>query len=167
MRAALTVVVVLLLTGCASFDGRGLVPRQSTAADVEKVMGRPADKREVGNETWLYFPRQPFGRKTFVARLAADGRLVALEQRLTDENVAKIIPNTTRSEQVRDLLGPPWSVSRYPLNNQTVWTWHMRHFGDPGVPVELDVQMSADGVVRQVYLIDESDSVDSVAMAGR
>jgi hypothetical protein len=167
MKPAFAVMLVLLLAACASFDGRGLVPGQSTAADVEKVMGKPADKRQVGNETWLYFPRQPFGRKTFVARLAADGKLVAVEQRLTDENVAKIVPNTTRAEQVRDLLGPPWSTGRYPLNNQTVWTWHMRHFGDPGVPVELDVQMSPDGVVRGVQMLDESDDVNSVAMAGR
>jgi hypothetical protein len=37
-----------------------------------------------------------------------------------------------------------------------VWSWHMRRFGDPGIPVALSVQMSMDGVVREVYIIDES-----------
>src|SRR3989442_14686 len=163
MKAALAPVVLLLLAllllaGCASFDGRGLAPGQSTAADVEKIMGAPAEKRQVGNETWHYYPRQPFGRKTFVARIAPDGKLVTIEQRLTDENVARIIPNTTRAEQVRDLLGPPWQAGRYANLDRNVWTWHMRHFGDPGIPVQLNVQMSPDGVVREVFILDESDT---------
>ena len=33
----------------------------------------------------------------------------------------------------------------------------MRHFGDPGVPVSLSVQMSPDGVVREIYVLDEYD----------
>jgi hypothetical protein len=148
--------VIMLAAGCASFDGRGLTPGQSTVSDVERVMGAPADKRQVAGETWYYYPRQPFGRKTFVARVSADGRLVAVEQRLTDENIAKIIPNTTRAEQVRDLLGPPWESGRYANLDRNVWTWHMRHFGDPGIPVQLNVQMSPDGVVREVFILDES-----------
>lgn len=147
----------LLLAGCASFDGRGLTPGVSSAAEVESVMGAPAEKRTVANgETWYFYPRQPYGRTTFVARIAPDSRLVAIEQRLTDENVAKIIPNTTRAEQVRDLLGPPWQAGHYPRLERNIWTWHMRRYGDPGIPVSLNVQLSMDGLVREVYIIDES-----------
>ena len=61
-------IIALLVAGCASFDGRGLVAGQSTAQDIERLMGPAADKRAgPGGETWLYYPRQPFGRKTFVA----------------------------------------------------------------------------------------------------
>src|SRR5437773_11527458 len=115
MRTMLVLLpAALLAAGCATFDGRGLAPGQSTAGDVERVMGAPAERRQVAGETWLYYPRQPFGRKTFVARVASDGRLVALEQRLTDENVAKIRLQTTRRDDVRDLLGPPYQVSSFP-----------------------------------------------------
>ena len=158
MKTILAVCLALTLAACASFDGRGLTHGVSTAADVERVMGAPAEKRQVGNETWYYYPRQPFGRKTFVARLGADGRLVAVEQRLTDENVAKLVPNTTRAEQVRDLFGPPWAAGHYARLDRNIWTWHMRRFGDPGIPVQLNVQMSPDGVVREVYILDESDA---------
>jgi outer membrane protein assembly factor BamE (lipoprotein component of BamABCDE complex) len=157
LKTAYALGMLLLLASCATFDGRGLTPGQS-AADVERVMGTPAEKRQVDAETWYYYPRQPYGRKTFVARLAPDGRLVAIEQRLTDENITKIIPNTTRAEQVRDLLGPPWAAGRYARLDRNVWTWHMRRFGDPGIPVQLNVQMSPDGVVREVYILDESDA---------
>jgi outer membrane protein assembly factor BamE (lipoprotein component of BamABCDE complex) len=159
MKAFVTLCLALTLAACATFDGRGLTPGQSTAADVERVMGAPAEKRQAaGGETWYYYPRQPYGRMTFVARIASDGRLVAIEQRLTDENVAKIIPNTTRAEQVRDLLGPPWVAGHYARLDRNIWTWHMRRYGDPGIPVSLNVQMSPDGVVREVYIIDESTS---------
>lgn len=120
-------------------------------------MGAAAERRQVANETWYYYPRQPFGRKTFVARVGTDGRLIAVEQRLTDENVAKVIPNTTRGEQVRDLFGPPYMATQFPRMQRDVWTWHMRHFGDPGIPVSLNVQLSPDGVVREVYLLDDSE----------
>ena len=159
MRARLLVlpIAALLLGACASFDGYNLTPGQSNAEEVEKVMGAPAEKRAgPGGETWYYYPRQPYGRKVFVARIAPDGRLLALEQRLTDENVAKVIPNTTRVEQVRDLFGPPYQVQRFDKMERDVWSWHMRRFGDPGIPVALAVQMSMDGVVREVYIIDES-----------
>jgi hypothetical protein len=156
MKTLPALCLALALAGCASWDGRGLVPGQSTSAEVQSVMGTPAEKRQVAGETWYFYPRQPFGRTTFVARIAADGRLIAVEQRLTDENVAKIIPNTTNAEQVRDLFGPPWSTMRVDRMDRDIWTWHMRRFGDPGIPVSLNVQMSPDGVVREVYIIDES-----------
>ena len=148
--------LALALAGCAHFDGRGLTPGQSSAADVERVMGAPAEKRQAaGGESWYFYPRQPFGMKTFVARFAADGRLIAVEQRLTDQNVAKIVPNITRAEQVRDLLGPPWSAWRYARLDRDIWTWHMRRYSDPGIPGQLSVQMSPDGVVREVYFLQE------------
>jgi hypothetical protein len=155
----------LLAAGCASFDGRGLSAGQSTQADVERVMGAAAERRQVGGETWLYYPRQPFGRKTYVARIGADGKVIGIEQRLTDENVAKVVPNTTRAEQVRDLFGPPWASGQYARLDRSIWTYHMRRFGDPGIPVQLNVQMSPDGVVREVVIIDESDSMrDGIAL---
>jgi len=145
----------LALVGCASFDGRGLTPGQSGAADVERVMGAPAEKRQVAGETWYFYPRQPYGRVMYVARVGPDGRLVALEQRLTDANVAKIVPNTTRAQDVRDLLGPPWTATRYAGLDRDIWTWWMRQYGDPGLPIELVVQMSPDGVVREVYRMQQ------------
>jgi hypothetical protein len=150
----LAIAPLLAAAGCASFDGRGLATGQATSADVERVMGTPAETRKVGGETLLYYPRQPFGGETFVARIGQDGRLIDIEQRLTDANVAKIVTNATTGQQVRDLLGPPWQTSHYALSNRTVWTWYMHEFGDPGTPMELDVQMSPDGVVREVDKLD-------------
>lgn len=154
-RMLLALLAISAAAGCASYDGRGLVPGQSTAADVERVMGAPAEKRQVGSETWYFFSRQPYGRVMYVARVGSDGRLLALEQRLNDATVAKIVPNSTNAQELRDLLGPPYTAVQHPRMERDIWTWWMRHYGDPGVPVELVVQMSPDGVVREVYLLQQ------------
>jgi hypothetical protein len=155
MKAAIA--LALLLAGCATW--RDLTPQQSTAADVEAVMGKPAEIRQVSGESWLYYPKQPFGRKMFVARVAPDGKLIAFEQRLTEEYIAKLVPNHSRREDVRTLFGPPYEFLTFPRLERETWTWHMRQFGT--LPVSLNVQMSADGVVREVYVLDENNKGES------
>jgi hypothetical protein len=155
MRAAIA--LALLLAGCATW--RDLTPQQSTATDVEAVMGRPAEVRQVGGESWLYYPKQPFGRKMFVARVAPDAKLIAFEQRLTEEYIAKLVPNHSRKQDVHDLFGPPYEFLTFPRLERETWTWHMRQFGT--LPVSLHVQMSPDGVVREVYLLDENHKGES------
>ena len=91
--------LALLLAGCASFDGRSLVPGQSTVAQVEAAMGPAADKRPgAGGETVYYYPRLPWGYATYAARIGPDGRLVALEQRLTRANIEKLKVGVTRGD---------------------------------------------------------------------
>ncbi len=151
----------LLLAACA---GPALVPGQSTVADVEKSMGRAADKRSgAGGETVYYYPRLPWGYATYAARIAADGRLVALEQRLTPENVALLKPGTTRGEEVRDLLGPPFEPMKRPTDGNEIWTYPMRVPGDP-TPKWFLVRLSPDGVVRETYSINDphGDQPDSL-----
>ena len=157
MKALLAALAAALVAGCAGHQS--LVPGQSTLAEVSAAMGAPAHRRErPDGETWLYYPSQPFGRKVFVARLAPDGKLRALEQRLTEENVAKLVPNHSRKEDVLDLFGPPYEALAFPRLERETWSLHMRHFAD--IPAGLHVQMSADGVVREVYLLDEDVSDD-------
>ena len=151
---AIGVLPLLMAAGCASFDGYSLKPGQATNADVVRTMGTPAETRKVGGETLLYYPRQPFGGATFVARIGQDGRLIDVEQRLTDANVAKIVPDITTGNEVRDLLGPPYETSQFAQTNRTVWTWYMHYPDAASAPRELDVQMSPDGVVREVYKLD-------------
>src|SRR6185436_10130099 len=125
MRTAATIAAALALFGCVSDSGRGLVPGQATEAQVEAQMGPSADRRQSGAETVRYYPRLPHGRETYAARFGADGKLIAIEQRLTEENVARLKPDRSRAEEVRDLLGPPYRTSRYPLSQREVWQYPM------------------------------------------
>src|SRR3989441_3406705 len=103
MKFLLATIAVPILAGCASFDGRGLAPG-TPAAEVERVMGPAADKRVHDGETWLYFPRQPYGQATYVAHIARARRLIAIEQRLTDENVGRIVYGKTRVDEAREVF---------------------------------------------------------------
>jgi hypothetical protein len=155
MKFLLTAIAILVLAGCASFDGRGLAPG-TPAAEVERVMGAAADKRVHDGETWLYFPRQPYGQATYVARIGRDGRLIAIEQRLTDENVARIVPGKTTLEEVRELLGPPYTDMNFQRMQREILEYRMRSDSSP-VPYALYVQASPDGIVREVYKISDPD----------
>jgi hypothetical protein len=146
---------VALLAGCAS-----LTPGLSNLAEVEAAMGRAAERRNgPDGETWLYYPRQPFGRKVFVARIAPEGELIGVEQRLSEEYIARLVPNHSRKQDVLELFGSPYERLGFPRMNRETWSWHMRQFGN--LPVGLHVQMSPDGVVREVYVLDENNKGES------
>ena len=153
MKAA--ALAVALLAGCAS-----LTPGLSNVAEVEASMGRAAEQRAgPDGETWLHYPRQPFGRKVLVARIAPEGKLIGVEQRLSEEYIARLVPNHSRREDVLELFGSPYERLDFPRMNREAWSWHMRQFGD--LPVGLHVQMSPDGVVREIYLLDENNKGES------
>ncbi|HWI99806.1 MAG TPA: hypothetical protein VNU96_12390 [Burkholderiales bacterium] len=143
--------------GCAT--SRNLQPAQSTRADVEAALGQPAEVRPRSDgETWLYYPNQPFGRKVQVARVAPDGKLIAVEQRLSEEYIAKLIPNQSSRDDVLALFGRPYERLNVPRMARDMWTWHMRQYGT--LKATLNVQMSPDGVVREVYVLDDNDTRD-------
>lgn len=145
-------IALLLLAGCAGYDGRSLVPGQSSAAEVEKLMGPVADKRTgASGETVLWFPRLPAGRVSYAARIGKDDRLIAIEQRLTHENLQKLKPGESRESDVRDILGPPSHVDSYPRRQRDIWTYEAQ-----GIQPQLIlVQLSPDGIVRETYMIDD------------
>jgi len=145
-------IVPHILSGCASYDGRDLVPGQSTAADVERTMGPPKEKlaERTGETVWFY-PHNPAGRDTYAVRVAKDGRVVDIEQRLTIPNIGKLVAGTSTAQDVRLILGPPWRVTFLPMQQREVWEYRM--FNQIQVPHNLFVQYSTDGIVREVLLL--------------
>ena len=150
---ALVPSILFTAAGCATY--RDLKPAQSTLAEVESALGAPAERRQAGAETWLYYPSQPYGRKVSVARVGPDGKLIGVEQRLNEEYIAKLVPNQSRREDVLALFGQPYERLSIPRMDRDTWSWHMRRYTNR--PAGLHVQMSPDGVVREVYLLDEDD----------
>jgi hypothetical protein len=148
---------LLLLGGCAGpYSGAGLQPGRATAQDVEALMGPAAERRSgSGGESLLYYPRLPFGQATYVARIGADGKLIAIEQRLTSENAAKVAPGRTRADEVRDLLGPPWGAPRYANLERDIWSYPMDVRNPQRKPQLFVVQLSYDGVVREAFFMND------------
>ena len=142
----------LLASGCASFNGRNLIPGKSVAADVRAEMGEPAEQIKItdGEFLWFYL-RQPYGRQTFAVRFGADGVVRGVEQRLTVENVNKISPGTSQAA-VRELLGPPWRVTNLARLQREVWEYAIYNKSASLEEYFLYVQFSG-GAVREVLML--------------
>ena len=154
MKSIFSLALLAVLAGCANYAGRTLVPGQSSAEEVDALMGPAAERRAApGGETVFYFPRQPYGREVYTARIGPDGKLRAIEQRLTEANLARLRPGVSRGEDVRDLFGPPFQTDLFPRLEREVWTYKM--YGGSQQPKDLYVQIARDGVVREVMMVDD------------
>jgi len=78
-----------------------------------------------GATVWFYTTAPDDRRATWAARFARDGRLQDVEQRLTRENIARVVPGMSK-KQVRELLGPPWQA--YPVARLPYEEWDYRVF---------------------------------------
>ena len=144
---------MLLLVGCASYDGSSLVPGTSTEADVQKLMGPPDQKMklEAGATEWFY--TRPAARQTYAITLGPDGRFRSSEQRLDRVFIDRIRRETWTTKEVSTLLGPPYVTVRFERQQRDVWTYRWQEFSDRRL---LHVQFSYDGVVREVLdMLDE------------
>jgi hypothetical protein len=149
--------LLLALAGCASYSGPPLTPGLSTTAEVTAAMGEPALRvAGPGGETLLWYPRFPYGRQSFAARIAAHGRLIGIENRLTDEHIARLRVNETRKDDVLSIVGPPYRVSHFARMDREIWDY----------PTQcriscflLLVQFSPDGVVREVYQVLDPETL--------
>ena len=153
MKTAVLLAIAMLLGACAGpYAGPDLVQGQSMA-QVETAMGRPAERLvdAAGYTIWFY-PTAPNGRETWAARFLPEGPLVAVEQRLTKENMPRVVPGATTRTQVRELFGPPWKAYPLPRLEREEWDY----------PVRIDyrlydylVRFSEDGIVREAYLLHD------------
>jgi hypothetical protein len=143
---------LLLASGCASFEGAGLVPGQSDAKKVEEMMGQPKERITLasGDTLWFY-PHGPFGSTTDAVRLSPAGVVKSVEQVLTYENIARLKPGETSNRQVREILGPPSGTTHLDRQQRDVWIYPIKN--QIQIPHCLNVQFSADGIVREVLTI--------------
>jgi hypothetical protein len=146
--------VIGLLSGCASFNGYGLKPGSSTAAEVEALMGAPAERAAAadGGSVW-YYPRQPTGLQTFAVSIGPDGVLRGIDQRLTEKNLKFLVPGVTTMKETRELLGPPWRSARNFLGDRDCWDYRM--YNAVQIEYNLSVQFSDDGLVREVVFLED------------
>ena len=122
-------------------------------------MGQPADKRAgPDGQTIYWYPQLPYGRASYAARIGQDGTLLAIEQRLVEENIRQVAIGWS-AEQVYDLLGPPYWPETYPRMERTAWTYPMRVQGY-GYPKWFVVYLSTQE--RKVVLTELMDDPTAV-----
>lgn len=155
MKRIMAMAAVSVLAACASgYDGSILKPGQSSAAEVEKAMGKVAETRSgPDGSTVLWFPRLPWGRVSYAATIGRDGKLISVEQRLTKENLNKLKTGVSRESDVRDVLGPPSRVDQFRRQEREAWTYQAQ-----GIEPQIIVtEFSKDGVLREAYMIDDPE----------
>lgn len=146
--SATALLAAFLLAGCAAVGLARLEPGRSTEADVRQALGEPARVYAAADGSrQLAFPHGPEGPRTYMAFIAADGRLVRLDQVLTDEQFARISPGTTKAEEVERLVGPPWRTQDFPNKQAVAWDYVLRDNWD--YMVDFAVMVGRDGVVTE------------------
>jgi len=142
-----------LLSACDEQRATRLEEGVSTEADVRKQFGEPVQIIEhADGSRLLSYPRQPEGWTNYEMEIAADGRLSALRQLLTEANFAKVQPGMDQAA-VDKLLGRHARELRYATQpGQVVWRWHVQRGQDKKV---FDVRFNAAGQVLSADLADD------------
>ena len=121
--ASFTLTILMLLAGCASYDGHGLKPGIASQPDVRELMGEPAATWSTpAGDVWAY-PRGPLGVQTFLVRFDESGKLKTIEPVLDEDHFAQIAPGMTH-EDVLHRIGPPFQTITFPNLNQVSWDYH-------------------------------------------
>jgi len=125
MKTVITLILALVLAGCASYSGYGLKPGVSTGADVMQTMGEPAMRwKEPDGSELLAYPRGPAGFDTFMVRIDSKGTLASIEGVLNVPHFALIQEGMSQDDVLRT-LGPSvgmWTVY-FPRRDELVWEW--------------------------------------------
>ena len=116
----------LVLSACAGYGGSNLKPGVTTLSEVVAAMGEPAMRwKDADGREQLAYPRGPAGTQTFMAMVAADGRLERIEGVLDTAHFARIEIGKSDQASVLRLLGPsqPQWTQSYSRSNQVAWSW--------------------------------------------
>jgi hypothetical protein len=121
-RLAVLALPVFLLPACAGLGGPALQPG-AAEADVVARLGRPTHVYQEGDARLLEYMHGPMGQTTDMARIGPDGRLQSIEQVLTMEKFAAIVPGKTRQEQVLRTVGAPSEIRYYRNVGMNGWNY--------------------------------------------
>jgi outer membrane protein assembly factor BamE (lipoprotein component of BamABCDE complex) len=125
---ALVVASVLVLGGCAVDRLPSLVAPGTSATEVEARMGKPIAQGALPNGgTYWDYTLQPRGYHNYRVTFAPDERVQAVQDLLTNQNIARIEPGMSRA-QVVDIVGPSLHPQGY-WNGTTSLTWRFEDYG--------------------------------------
>lgn len=143
----MTFAVALALSGCAVDRLPSLVAPGASATDVEARMGKPIAQGVLPNgETYWDYTLQPLGYHNYRVIFAPDERVHAVQDLLTNQNIARIEPGMGRA-QVLDIVGPSQQPEKY-ANGTTSLSWR---YDDYGVIKLLHVIFDASDRVQWSY----------------
>lgn len=162
IRRPLSIVVLsttCLLSACAGIMSPRITVGQTTTAELEATLGRPAEKLALpdGDAIWYYTSGQR--GETLAVEIGRNGVVRSAEQRLTERNIQRIRIGSTTARDIRALLGPPGKAGNSGAQNRLQWEYQIAMGIEHKV---LTLVFGPDNVVRDLFLqIDHSLFDDS------
>jgi hypothetical protein len=141
-------VVLLGALALAACSTPGSVKPGQEQAAVSATAGRPTAVVQLpdGGTRWQY-SGQPFDQSVWNIDFDSKGRVVIVEQMMSDAAFARIRSGRdTRVEVLRD-FGPPAESFSYRLQNETAWMY--RYFTHGGFYAAMFVYFDPSGVVKR------------------
>lgn len=100
-----------------------------TEAEVLSKWGQPAGRYRAEGIDSLAYPEGAFGQRTYMVRLGPEGRVISVEQVLTDEKFSIVKIGQTTQDEILRTFGPPQETSYLPLKDYKVWTYAYKEAG--------------------------------------
>ena len=145
--AGLTFLLGLMLAGCAGLLAPPVQPG-APEAEVLAKLGRPSHRYQDGAAQLLEYATGPFGQRTWMARIGADGRLESYRQVLTTQVFASIIVGKSTREEVLRTIGAPSDTSYFSRVEREVWTYVYKE--NNAWDSLMHVYFDQSGIVRQM-----------------
>jgi outer membrane protein assembly factor BamE (lipoprotein component of BamABCDE complex) len=146
LRLLLLAAIAAGIAGCSTLAMQRLVPGTSTEADVMSAMGKP-DKvyANPDGSRVLAYPGGSEGTQAYMVAISKDGRLERLDQVLTPERIARIVPGQTTQSELERLIGPPWRTMNFERKRQVAWDYTIQDTW--GYTVDFSVMLDERGIV--------------------
>jgi hypothetical protein len=119
---ALFAVVLTSLCACGT-----LLPAPVNVGDSETELlakrGQPTNRYEDGSDRLLEYAHGPWGQRTYMARIGANGKVTSFEQVLTSQKFATIKVGEANKTDVLRTIGAPSDTSYLSLTDLEVWSY--------------------------------------------
>jgi hypothetical protein len=144
LRAAVLVATVVLAACTTPQSLRPGTPEP----EVRAALGRPtASVALPGGGSRLQYSGQPFNQSVWNADFDPSGKLVRVDQMMSDESFARIASGkATRDEVLRD-FGQPAETFQFKLKNESAWMY--RYFTQGGFKAAMFVYFDPAGIVKR------------------
>lgn len=118
----LSTVLLTILSACSVLAPTP-VNIGDSEADLIAKRGQPTHRYQDGKDQLLEYALGPWGQKTYMARIAPDGKVISFEQVLTVQKFASIKVNEATKTDVLRTIGAPSETSYLSLTDLEVWTY--------------------------------------------
>ncbi len=152
LRAAAIVSLSLGLAACVQ-PWQAFQPGADQTALIARF-GPPKEVYDLPNgDKHLLWPTRPLGETTVGAEISPDGKLVSLQQLLTEQNFARVIVGQWTKHDIQVNFGLPEETAYFPLMKREVWSYR---YMETNVWYKLyHFYFDDQGIVRQTQKTDD------------